>query len=273
MTAAQAPVADVDWYHSIELPDGSVTPGSFDLRPSTSVVPLPRSLAGMRCLDVGTWDGFWAFEMERRGAAEVVAIDIDDPDGWDWPPRERLSARRGGLAWLAAHKRAGAGFDLAARALGSRARRVDRSVYDLDPNVDGRFDLVFVGSLLLHLRDPVAALDRVRGVCAGEAVVADAVDAIASLLRPRTPVARLEGIERPWWWQPNRAALHRMVEAAGWEVVEATGVYFLPTGPAHPQPPVGPAMARALLTARGRERLLIRFRGVPHAAVRVRPAR
>jgi hypothetical protein len=64
-----------------------------------------------------------------------------------------------------------------------------------------------------------------------------------------------------------------MVEAAGWEIVEATGVYFLPTGPAHPKPPVSRAMARAALTARGRERLLIRFAGVPHAAVRARPAR
>ncbi len=271
MTAAQAPVADVDWYHSIELPDGSVTPGSFDLRPSTSVVPLPRSLAGMRCLDVGTWDGFWAFEMERRGAAEVVAIDIDDPDGWDWPPRERLSTRRGGLAWLAAHKRAGAGFDLAARALGSRARRVDRSVYDLDPEVDGRFDLVFLGSLLLHLRDPVLALDRVRAVCGGQAVIADTVEAIPSLLRPRTPTARLEALDRPWWWLPNRAGLHRMVESAGFEIVEATGLYFVPTGPGHGRSRLRDLPALAL-TAQGREELIVALRGVPHAAVRARPA-
>ncbi len=259
-----------DWYHCIELPDGTVTPGAFDLRPSASVVPLPRDLSGKRCLDVGTWDGFWAFEMERRGAAEVVAIDIEDPDRWDWPPRERLRAQRGGLAWLSAHKPAGAGFAAAAAALGSRARRVDRSVYDLDPAIDGTFDVVFVGSLLLHLRDPVAALDRVRRVCRGQVVVADTVEAIPSLLRPRTPSARLEGVERPWWWLPNRAGLHRIVESAGFDVVEATGLYFVPTGPGH-APVRRRDLPARLRTARGREEVVVALRGVPHAAVRARP--
>jgi tRNA (mo5U34)-methyltransferase len=256
------------WYHSIELPDGSVTPGAFDLRPAARVVPLPQRLDAKRCLDVGTWDGFWAFEMERRGAAEVVAIDVDDPDRWDWPPRERLRERRGGLAFLAARKPPGANFARAAAALGSRARRVERSVYDLDPDVDGRFDVVFVGSLLLHLRDPVGALDRVRAVCAGQAVIADAVEALPSLLRPRTPVARLEGLDRPWWWQPNRAGLHRIVESAGFEIVEATGLYFVPTGPGHER---GRLRDLRPLTAQGREEIVVLLRGVPHAAVRARP--
>ncbi|HEV2813680.1 MAG TPA: class I SAM-dependent methyltransferase [Solirubrobacteraceae bacterium] len=258
------------WYHSIELPDGTVTPGAFDLRPSTGIVPLPERLDGKRCLDVGTWDGFWAFEMERRGAAEVVAIDVEDPDRWDWPPRERLRKERGGLAVLAERKPPGAGFTHAARALGSKARRVDRSVYDLDPEVDGRFDLVFVGSLLLHLRDPVGALARVRAVCAGEAVVADTVEAIPSLLRPRTPTARLEGLERPWWWLPNRAGLHRIVESAGFEIVARTGLYFVPTGPGHERPRLRD-LPRQALTAQGREEAIGALRGIPHAAVRARP--
>ncbi|HEX2087624.1 MAG TPA: methyltransferase domain-containing protein [Solirubrobacteraceae bacterium] len=258
------------WYHCIELPDGTVTPGAFDLRPAARVVPLPRDLTGLRCLDVGTWDGFWAFEMERRGAEEVVAIDIEDPDRWDWPPRERLSARRGGLAVLADGKPPGANFAAAARALGSSARRVERSVYELDPEADGRFDVVFLGSLLLHLRDPVAALDRVRAVCSGQAVIADTVEAIPSLLRPRTPLARLEGVERPWWWLPNRAALHQMVRSAGFEILEATGVYYVPTGSGHERTRLRD-LARGLVTPAGREEAIVALRGVPHAAVRARP--
>ncbi len=42
----------------------------------------------MRVLDVGTWDGFWAFEMERRGA-DVVALDVEHESEYDWPPRRR----------------------------------------------------------------------------------------------------------------------------------------------------------------------------------------
>jgi tRNA (mo5U34)-methyltransferase len=259
-----------DWYHCIDLPDGTVTPGAFDLRPSTEVVPLPARLDGLRCLDVGTWDGFWAFEMERRGAAEVVAIDIEDPERWDWPPRERLRERRGGLAVLADRKPPGAGFAAAAQALGSSARRVDRSIYDLDPDVDGRFDVVFVGSLLLHLRDPVGALDRVRGVCSGHAVIADTVEAVPSLLRPNTPTARLEGAERPWWWLPNRAGLHQMIRSAGFEILEATGLYYVPTGPGHATTRARD-LPRRLLSAGGREEIVTALRGVPHTAVRARP--
>ena len=49
-----------EWYHSIELAPGEVTPGCFDTRAVAGKVPLPANLAGKRCLDVGTRDGFWA---------------------------------------------------------------------------------------------------------------------------------------------------------------------------------------------------------------------
>src|ERR1043165_1637157 len=76
------------WYHTLELAPGLVTEGIFDRRPVIDRYRLPASLEGKRALDVGTWDGFWAFEMERRGA-EVVALDLDDERDLDWPPRRR----------------------------------------------------------------------------------------------------------------------------------------------------------------------------------------
>src|SRR3712207_8621350 len=63
---------------------------------------------------------------------------------------------------------------------------------DLDPAELGSFDIVYVGSLLLHLRDPVAALEKVRSVTAGECIVVDAIDLELSLLFPRRPLAHLE---------------------------------------------------------------------------------
>src|SRR3954452_4256820 len=65
-----------EWWHVIDLPDGSTTPGAWDLRPLSEELPWP-DVHGKRCLDIGTADGFWAFEMERRGAAEVLATDQD----------------------------------------------------------------------------------------------------------------------------------------------------------------------------------------------------
>src|SRR4051794_30291253 len=78
-------VGSTAWYHTIDLGSGVVTPGFYDTVATVSRFPFPASLDGKRCLDVGTSDGFWAFEMERRGAASVVAIDLDDPADYDWP--------------------------------------------------------------------------------------------------------------------------------------------------------------------------------------------
>lgn len=261
----------LDWYHVLELPDGTVTNGHFDCRPVVSKVPLPASLAGKRCLDVGTWDGFWAFEVERRGAEEVVAIDLPDPSAWDWPPNTGGGMQEAQRKYLEHVKSGDRAFDLAHEAYGSKVQRTDLSVYDLSPERVGTFDFVYLGTLLMHLRDPVRALDAVRSVCGGQAVIADGVDAVPSYLRPRTPTARLEGLSQPWWWQPNRAGLHRMVRSAGFEILETTPVYYLPLGPAHPRPALGPEWAKAVLSAPGRERLVTRLFGVPHAAVRVRP--
>ena len=83
-------VADHGWWHTIELAPGVVTPGWWDLRPTAARLPWPGSLQGLRCLDVGTMDGFWAFELERRGAGEVHAIDLADPARQDVPYRQRL---------------------------------------------------------------------------------------------------------------------------------------------------------------------------------------
>src|SRR4051794_28916160 len=113
----------------MNLPEGVVTPGWFDTRPAVPRVPLPVSLAGKRGLDVGTWDGFWAFEMERRGAAEVLATARDAPAGGAWP----ANASAPGLKILEQFKEGAAGFELAHHALGSKVTRRDLSVYDLDP--------------------------------------------------------------------------------------------------------------------------------------------
>ncbi len=264
-------VAARSWYHTLELAPGVLTPGFFDTRPTVAHVPLPTDLSGLRCLDVGTWDGFWAFEMERRGASSVTAIDIEDPERWDWPPQARFGeTNEARLAYLRSFKSGASSFALAKEALGSQVERIDCSVYDLDPAVHGTFDLVFMGSLLLHLRDPVRALDAVRAVCGGQAVLAESIELLSTLARPRTATARLEGLDQSWWWQPNAEGFRRMVRSAGFRIEEQTGVYFLPTGAAHPRPPLRSAW-RDLGTAGGRERIVVRLKGIPHTAVRAVP--
>ena len=72
------------FYHSIPLPDGSVLEGIIPLAALEArerEFPLPSRLDGKRVLDIGTWDGYFAFAMERRGA-EVVAIDSTEQENF-----------------------------------------------------------------------------------------------------------------------------------------------------------------------------------------------
>jgi tRNA (mo5U34)-methyltransferase len=262
-SALRERVSQLEWYHTLELAPGVVTPGWFDTRTIPAKLPYPASLQGKRCLDIGTFDGFWAFELERRGADEVVAIDVIDPLGWDWPAGSADETIRA----IGRRKGRGEGFTVAAQAFGSKVRRLERSVYQLDPSEDGLFDFVYLGSLLLHLRDPVGALMRVRSVCTGQLLVVDAVDLGLSLSHPRRPMATLDAVGQPWWWKPNLAGLARMVEASGFRVVGRPTRFLMPAGPA--QPPVK-SSARIIRHRSGREALMRRRFGDPHAYVLAR---
>jgi tRNA (mo5U34)-methyltransferase len=206
-------VAKTTWYHTIELPGGVRTPGLYDTVDTLRHVPLPQSLAGKRCLDVATNNGFWAFEMERRGADEVVAMDVGGQwEKIDWPAGVGEAFRGRDI------DASGSGFEIAHDALDSKVQYKALSVYELSPEEVGEFDFVFLGALLLHLRDPVKALTAIRSVTGGTLFVNEAVSIPLSMLRPRTPTVRLIGMGGPNWWVPNLAALKRMLMAAGFEV-------------------------------------------------------
>ena len=256
-------IAEIEWYHTLELAPGVETAGWFDNRSALSEIPFPADLTGRRCLDVGTYDGFWAFTMETRGAAEVVAVDVIDPEQWDWP----VGSDDAVVAAIGAKKHAGRGFELARQALSSSVKRRELNIYDLDPADIGTFDFVYVGSLLLHLRDPVGALMRVRRVCTSEVLLVDAVDLGLTALSPRRPAANLDGRGRPWWWKPNLAAFARMAEAAGFEIVVPPRRFYMQPG--RGQATGRPSLAQ-LLRPEGREALVTHVKGDPHASLLAR---
>lgn len=202
------------WYHTIDLGDGLVTDGWFDLRPHVARYGLPERMDGMRVLDVGTWDGFWAFEMERRGAT-VVALDVDREEQYDVPPRRRP-----------AHypdTDRGAGFRLAHERLGSSVERVSRNVYDARPEDLGTFDLVFCGVVLIHLRDQLLALERLAGLCRGRLILAEEYHPQLSLLPFATSRYHADRDKAVVFWLPARRTWRRMVWTAGFEDVVEHG--------------------------------------------------
>ena len=260
-TALREEVESHFWYHTIELAPGVVTPGWFDLRPIVDVMPWP-DVRGKRCLDVGTYDGFLAFELERRGAAEVIAIDIDDHTLWDWPPDVRAIGGTG-LADLAGPEK-GAGFRIAAAALGSKVDRRPLSVYDLSSDALGTFDVVVCGSLLLHLRDPMRALEAIRGVCAGYFLSSEQINLSLSALHRRQPILTLNGSGKQCqWFTPTAAGHRRMIFSAGFEIERSTRPFTIPYGPRHPHHRRKRSFARQDLI----QRALTGRVGVPHAAV------
>ena len=132
----------VTWFHSIPLPDGTVTNGVRRLdvlrREADAVFTMP--LDGKTVLDIGAWDGFFSFEAERRGAKDVLATDHFCWSGPGWGTK--------------------AGFDTAHTALRSKVRTKDVDVFDLDPAVEGTFDIVLFLGVLYHLKNPYGGLEQ-----------------------------------------------------------------------------------------------------------------
>jgi tRNA (mo5U34)-methyltransferase len=138
------------WFHTFALnrAEGVYTPGAArDHRYRVSA--LPNDFGGLSVLDVGTFDGFYAFLAEHRGADRVVAVDNEQYRLW---VASRWDVELAG----------GEGFRAIHRLLGSAVeyRRVD--AFELD-RLDERFDLVYCFGILHRVENPLGLLRVLRG--------------------------------------------------------------------------------------------------------------
>src|SRR5262245_40259734 len=118
------------WYHRIPIRPGIVTPGVNDAEQTLALLDPPADCTGLRVLDLGARDGFFAFEFWRRGA-DVLAVDYAAADR--------------------------TGFAIAAELLGSQVTYLHENVYNLSAAWLGTFDVVLCLGLLYHLPDPIRA--------------------------------------------------------------------------------------------------------------------
>ncbi len=133
-----------EWHSPIDLGHGVVTGNKKAQRRFArrlKLMQIPNDLTGKKVLDIGAWDGYFSFEFERRGA-KVLATDL-----WS----------EGALA----------NFLFAKEKLDSKIEYRKIDVHDLDPNLIGKFDIVFFAGVLYHLRYPLKALERICSVTAG----------------------------------------------------------------------------------------------------------
>jgi tRNA (mo5U34)-methyltransferase len=137
------------WFHTFALnpSEGIYTPGAaIDHRYRLPF--LPASFATLRVLDVGTFDGFYAFVAEARGAKSVVAVDSEQHVAW-------VRARWG------LELEGGEGFQAIAELLGSRVeyRRLDASRLG---ELGEMFDFIFCLGILHRVTDPLGLLRILR---------------------------------------------------------------------------------------------------------------
>lgn len=161
------------WYHTIEVAPGVWTRGAYDHTPCLPHYRFPESLRGWTALDVGTSEGFFAYHLESLGAGRIVAVDTDTFDGsvaidpsrahtakYAEKYRKRAATNEGHEATYLSLGVPVGNHRLAAAALRRSAVEFRTGdVYTLD-GLGERFDLVFCGDLLTHLKHPIAAAEQ-----------------------------------------------------------------------------------------------------------------
>jgi tRNA (mo5U34)-methyltransferase len=226
-----------EWYHSIRLAPGIVTPGRCSIEQfeaSLHCLQLP-DLRGKSVLDVGAYDGFFSFSVERLGAARVVALDhyvwSTDMVGYikDWRDSKRsgapLPAPHESRHWHPHELPGRRPFDSARKLLGSKVEPVVDDFMTMDLAALGKFDVVLFLGVLYHMEEPLRAMRRVASVTnpQGLAVIETEAMEIPSL-EDRSFCEFFPGQELnndpTNWWVPNAKAIEGFCKAAGFR--EAT---------------------------------------------------
>lgn len=152
----------LQWYHTLRFDGDFTTEGLFDLDDFVPFYSIPTDLSGLNCIDIGTGNGYWAFELEKRNAKSVTAADIPNYGDTDFnmlaggEPPPPHSVEDGAY---------GEPFRVAASLFESKVSYKCSSIYDLTPDNPGVFDFVFCASMLMHVFGPHLALQRISKIC------------------------------------------------------------------------------------------------------------
>lgn len=133
------------WVHTFALnrAEGIYAPGyARDHR--YRIPAIPESFDGLAVLDIGSFDGFYAFLAEARGAEHVVAIDNEQYIQW---VRARWGVELEGAE----------GFRAIHALLGSTVEYQKLDALELD-RLDERFDFIFCCGILHRVEAPARLL-------------------------------------------------------------------------------------------------------------------
>jgi tRNA (mo5U34)-methyltransferase len=133
------------WFHTFALNRGEGIYAPGYARDHRYRIPaIPQSFEGLSVLDIGTFDGFYAFLAEARRAERVVAVDNEQYIEW-------VRARWG------VELEGGDGFRAIHDLLGSRVEYRKLDALELD-RLDERFDFIFCCGILHRVEAPARLL-------------------------------------------------------------------------------------------------------------------
>jgi len=147
--AAQAAIDSVPlWFHTFSLNGGQFYTHGVARDHRYRLPYFPEDLSGRSVLDVGAFDGFYAFLAESRGASRVVAVDNEQYRDW-------VRARWG------VELEGGEGFRTIARLLESDVEYRKLDAFELD-ELGERFDLILCFGILHRVENPLGLLSILR---------------------------------------------------------------------------------------------------------------
>jgi len=210
-------IAQRSWYHRMDLGNGIVTPGFAweALWDNIRLVRRRTDYSNKSVLDLGSWDGMWAFEAEMSGAAIVVATDC--MNYWQIPWQQGMN-----------------NFLLVREALFSEViplwnvaptnlrDRLDGMLYS-HPRLKDGFDIVQHLGLLYHLRDPLLSLAQTRSVLrdGGVLLLETAIHgADTSCAMHFNAGGKAIYDDFTTWWAPTLPCLREMLRASLFEIEE-----------------------------------------------------
>ncbi len=208
------------WHHCIDLGSGVFTKqgkeGKFCLKMQNWILQaFPESLAGKTVLDIGSWDGFYSFAAEKRGASRVLATD-----SFVWEQRELYGLTKDFWRDFGAGKQ---GFELARRVLNSQVEDQNIDVLDLNPEKLGTFDVVLFLGVLYHMKYPLLALEKVASVTKELLILETHIQPLLSLInKPIMMFYPHDELSKDItnWCGPNIAMVKSMLTTAGFAQVK-----------------------------------------------------
>jgi tRNA (mo5U34)-methyltransferase len=211
------------WYHTIDLGNGLITKGIYDHRPLLMHYGIPPDLTGKTVLDIGASQGFFSFEFERRGAKRVVSTELPQWSGHDASPHFKAVLKEQDMDEKMKRHMKDA-FHFAKRALNSKVERIEANIYEVSPETVGVFDVVFCGSLLIHLTNPLRAIYKMQSVVRERCIICTSIYPVDST----EPLAYFHGTaDGMAFWAPNMTCLEKMCLAAGFVRVERISTFNL----------------------------------------------